>query len=285
MASAAFCWDSDFSFDRLTTPVYPHPSRGSDIAFGSDQGRLKQILASLGIIAVAVIVSVESASAGARANFTVLSDPPGALVRLTGEAIATGVAPVTFRFPLIGRYRVTVSKEGYESHSETVIIDPTQAQSISVTLVPKSRLKAAARSLFIPGWGHHYSDQKNRAWLFHLFAASAVGFYFATDAEFDRQNRQFLDSETAYERALAGGAGRDELDARLRLLRDDRTDAFDAETVRRVAIGTVIGVWSLAILDNLLFFPDRKDSFSVKGFAVAPDFRDGGFGLQLTKVF
>jgi len=52
---------------------------------------------------------------------------------------------------------------------------------------------------------------------------------------------------------------------------DAKKKAYDMETRRRIAIGATVAVWSLNVLDVLLFFPEAGGSMIVSGLSVAPD--------------
>ncbi|MCA9728101.1 MAG: PEGA domain-containing protein, partial [Candidatus Eisenbacteria bacterium] len=84
---------------------------------------------------------------------TVKSDPPGAIIRLSGDYEFVGRAPWTLHRPLSGLYRVQAFAPGYSPWEGQVYLDPSAPQDLSVRLSRKSRFGAAARSLVIPGWG------------------------------------------------------------------------------------------------------------------------------------
>jgi len=126
--------------------------------------KLKRILATAitGLLLTAGISAQETQSTG----LIVRSQPPGALATVSGEVTVSGVTPVHFRQTLIGDYKLTLKKYGYEKYTTRVILDPGKLTTIDITLSPKTRFKAAVRSLFIPGWGQRYTEQKNKGYLF-----------------------------------------------------------------------------------------------------------------------
>ncbi|MFZ1684374.1 MAG: PEGA domain-containing protein, partial [Candidatus Zixiibacteriota bacterium] len=97
------------------------------------------------------LAAATSAQQTAQSGLTVRSNPDGAEVTLKGDAIVTGITPTTFHQFLVGSYTVIVKRHGYENYKTHVMLDPNQPASLDVRLSPRTRIKAAARSLFIPG--------------------------------------------------------------------------------------------------------------------------------------
>ena len=69
------------------------------------------------------------------------------------------------------------------------------------------------------------------------------------------------------------------------LLTKQQEKAYDAENDRRFAIGSVIAVWSLSVLDALFFFPEEKGSFTVKGLSVTPQADMKNISVNLSYEF
>jgi len=244
---------------------------------------LKRILATVALITAAVIPA--NAQQNLTGTVTVITEPAGAEVRLTGESEVTGVTPVVFAFPLVGKYRLSVTLNGYETYKTNLVLDPSKETVVNVSLVPKTRIKAAIRSVFIPGWGQYYSGEKTKGLAFTLIAAASVAGYFIADNDFDNKLDRFNTSLSAFDRAEQSGAGFDRLETLRSDLRATQIDAFDAETIRRISIGTVVGAWSLSVLDALFFFPEQRGTIVVKGIAVKPDYSIDQVGITLSKRF
>ncbi|MCK4606761.1 MAG: PEGA domain-containing protein [candidate division Zixibacteria bacterium] len=113
---------------------------------------LKRILTA--ILVVLFFPALSLAQDAAQGDVTIRSDPQGALVTLTGEMIVSGVTPARFRQLLIGKYIVSVERPGYERYTSRAFLDPSRSMEIDVKLTPKTRFKAAVRSLVVPGWGN-----------------------------------------------------------------------------------------------------------------------------------
>lgn len=239
----------------------------------------------LAAVAVATVIGQTCvAQDQSTTGVTVISTPAGADVTIAGDLIISGVTPVTFRHPLIGDYKLTVKKYGWETYSTRVTLDPGKATEINVRLSPKTRIKAATRSLVIPGWGQSYSGKKTKGYFLTLLAVTAVGAYLIADEDFDDKNKTFNNILRQYDSTATFGTISDLKWYKTRL--DEAQDkAYDAENVRRLSIGAVVGVWSLAFLDAIFFFPEERGTFSVKGITINPTLEPQQFGLSFSKRF
>jgi hypothetical protein len=131
---------------------------------------------------------------------------------------------------------------------------------MSVDLSRKSAAKAAARSLFIPGWGQQYMGERTKGLIFHSLAIVSVGAFLLADNDFNVRRDRWLESTDAFDRAVERGAT-DELPSLQERVRVDQEEAYDAETKRWAAIGAVGAVWGLSVLDALLFSPVERASY------------------------
>lgn len=229
----------------------------------------------------AAAVSAQVADSG----FSITSSPPGAEVMLSGDAVVVGITPTTFHHPLLGQYKVSVKKYGFENYRSRVTLDPRTPLTLDVRLTPKTRLKAAARSLFIPGWGQRYTEQKGKSFVFNLLAAGSIAAFLLADEEFRYRRDLFVDVSKAYDSSKAAGAGYDQMQRLHNELITKQEKAYDAETFRRATIGAVIGVWGLSVLDALLFFPTDNGSYTVGGIRLEPSRSPGTLGLQMSRRF
>jgi hypothetical protein len=246
---------------------------------------LKRILTIVALVLMlSLTVSAQTGTASG-SGIVVRSSPPGAEVILKGDALVSGVTPATFRYPLVGEYELTVKRPGYDRYRTHVILDPSQQMQMDIQLSRKTGIKAAIRSMFIPGWGQWYTEQRTRGFAFSLLFAGAVTTYLVADHRFDDKEETFIQRRTEYDHALGGGASRAELVWRHDALTSAQDDAYDAEDTRRLTIGCVAGVWGLNILDALLFTPRENAIFSVKGISVAPSTGADYAGITLSSRF
>lgn len=235
-------------------------------------------------ILVMFLPAFAAAQAGMTGDLTVRSDPQGALVKLSGGAIVSGVTPARFRHLLIGEYELTLKKHGYESYKTKIELDPTRQMEMDIRLAPKTRFKTAVRSLFIPGWGQRYADKTAKGWTFTGLAVLAGVGYLAADDEYDFRYDDFVRISNEYD-SLSIDGDIEELRRVHPLLVAAQEAAHDAETVRRAVIGIGIGIWALNVIDALFFFPEQKGTFTVKGLSVVPSADTKSVNLDLTMKF
>ncbi len=167
-------------------------------------------------------------------------------------------------------YQVHATRPGYERWQQSVVFDVGAAQTVTIDLVPKTRFKAAIRSLVIPGWGQYYAEEKGRSafWGLTFLASGVVG----TIYEIRYQDRKD-DWEAGVERFNeATSVGEREL------LRDEVLDlqdrAYDAESDRRLMWSITTGLWAANVLDAVIFFPTEK-RFTGLPITATPGFIDG----------
>ena len=236
---------------------------------------LKRILAT--ILIISLVAGAGWSQTVPMGDLSVTSTPAGALTTLSGETIVSGVTPARFRHLLVGEYRLDVRMLGYETHSTRVALDPARPLEISVTLTPKTRFKAALRSMVIPGWGQHYSGRKTKALAFAMFSAGSAVAVLIADRTFDDEYDIYQTRLREYDAATT-----DEEQTRLHPgLITAQNDAYDAENIRRITMGVAIGIWGLNLLDALVLFPNHQSGIRVKGLTLAPtaDFQQVGLSL------
>ena len=243
---------------------------------------MKRILAAIGVaVFIPLIAHAQGTQQG---SVTVRSTPEGARATLDGEMVVSGVTPARFEYPLVGEYKLTLKRYGYETYSTRITLDPNRPVDIDVRLSPRTRFKAAARSLIIPGWGQKYTGQHTKAFLFATLAVASVATYLIVDADFDDKYDLYRETLARYDSLRASGSLEDlrrlqpELDAA-----QDR--AYDAENVRRVMIGATVAVWGLNLLDVLLFYPAERATVSVKGLSLRPSAKPDEIGMVISKRF
>lgn len=219
------------------------------------------------------------------AGLTVRSNPAGALVELKGDATVTGITPTSFVYPFTGEFEIKVSKFGYENYRSRILLTPDKETTMDVSLKRKTKFKAAVRSMFFPGWGQKYADQKGKSLFFVVLTGTAVASYFIADHNFDIKFDRYDRMLTQYDDALADGAPYSELSSRLDDLERAQDEAYDAETVRRVAIGAIAVSWGLSVLDALLFTPEETAGITIKGITMESKSENMTFGLALTRNF
>ncbi len=218
-------------------------------------------------------------------GLTVVTTPPGAEVILDGEANLSGLSPITFSYPAIGEYKLTIRKYGFEEYRTRLLLDPSKPQQVAVELSPKTGIKAALRSAVIPGWGQRYTGQKGKGFLLSAsFVASAL-VLLNEDTEFRDRRDEYESRLSEYDNAVNRGETYTDLSRRYTLLTRAQTKAYDAESRRRISAGIVVGVWGLNVIDALLFSSSERATFSIKGLSVAPTSDNGGLKVTLSRAF
>ncbi len=221
---------------------------------------------SLAIIAL-IIFPMCLAAQDATSGFHVETNPPGAEVSLIGVITISGLTPVSFNQGLEGEYQIRIEKYGYETYKSSVFLQNGRAINLTVNLKSKTRLKAAARSLVIPGWGQSYTNQKSKGLLFGLAAVGGIASFLITDSDFNNKNKTYENYLSEYNRAATFS----EKERLFSLVADAKKKAYDAETTRRISIGATVAIWSLNIMDIFLFFPETGGSMTVSGLSIKPD--------------
>ena len=226
----------------------------------------KRVALSVGMMLT--LAGAALAQSATDASVTVTSNPSGATVMLSGDLTVAGVTPATFTQRLAGYFKITAYRDGYETYNSSVLLSGREATTIDVKLKPKTRVKAALRSIIIPGWGQRYYGSKGKGTL--MFAGAVVG---ATTAgimhlRFDNKRDDYFDFLHLYNAERSVPAKQ----AMLAELYDRQKAAYDAERSRNMVAAVVAGIWAYSVLDALLFFPDYGISVSGANLSFAPEY-------------
>jgi len=214
------------------------------------------------IVWILLLISLVSPSLFAQqnqGNLTVISSPPGTAVTLEGEYDVAGVTPVTFGQELQGVYKLKAYRGGYENYETELVLAGRTPQTVEFEMVPKTRFKAAFRSLVVPGWGQMYNGQKFRGALYTFGTAASLVALLVTDQDFRDKRDEYNDLLEAYNNTRS-------VDGKSRLwpqVVDAQQDAYDAETTRRVALGVTAFIWAFNVIDAAVFFPHH--GYSIGG--------------------
>ena len=208
------------------------------------------------LIISAFVISADSL-AQEKEGITITTRPPGATVYLDGEYNVVANTPARLPLNISGRYKVKITRPGFETWSGELTLLPGSGDEITINLGKKTRFKALIRSLFIPGWGQTYSDNKRKGLLFTAGALTSGATYYFFNQEFSKK-------KTDYEIALDDYNQASSIDDKLRLkaIADDfQRKAYNAETDRNSAIAILAGVWAFNMLDAVVFFPEGQVLF------------------------
>ncbi len=205
-------------------------------------------LAGLALLATVTLAATAAAqTSNPTGSLIVMSRPSGASFRLVGGQVITARTPIVIERGLSGRYRLQSLEPGYNRWSRTLELNGVTADSVWMTLSPKSAAAAGLRSLIVPGWGQGYSARP-AASAFWLTTALLVAGGAAT-VQVIYQQRQ--DDLTAAEKALAAASNATTLAAH-----DRAAQRFDdAKNWRGIAGGVAAGVWGLNFIEAIVDFP------------------------------
>ncbi len=238
---------------------------------------MKKILLSLLLLLLPASLAGQEISSG----LIVSTNPSGARVILDGDVTIDGLSPIGFPAELQGKYKMTIREDGFETFRKTLFLSPDNPMDLSFSLNSKTRFKATIRSLIIPGWGQMYSGRTGKGLIFTILAAGATGYYFMTDNDFseklddyDRVNFQYNHATTETEKTSLYS-----------LLGKTKQEAYDAENKRAIAIGGMIGIWGINLIDALFFFPKKNGDGPVKSLTIKPDPEQGGAQIVFSYRF
>lgn len=204
--------------------------------------------------ALVLLTAASTASAQTAAppgSLTILSRPTGASYRLVGEQEIVGRTPATLVRGLAGRFRVEGFRPGYERWHRTIMVDGAGADTVWMTLHRKSPALAGLRSLVVPGWGQFYTEQPARGTIY-LTAAAAAGVVLALAQQ---RYQQRLDDYRAADERYLGASTVDAINAAFLERAAASRKVDDAYSTRQIVLGAAAGVWGLAVLDAVAWFP------------------------------
>ncbi|MFQ5639890.1 MAG: DUF5683 domain-containing protein [bacterium] len=195
---------------------------------------------------------------GVRTNELIVVDskPTGAIVQLKGLYHFTGRTPFIVPYSVRGYYKIKTTKEGYESVTTDVHFVGGKEKSLLIKLSPRTRFKAAYRSLFFPGWGQVYGGHKVRGVLINTLQIAlgirtliAVNDYYREQDDFERAQDRF---------------DRNMTEASFQDLQNELEDAEDAYNLRNTMLIITASFWAYNILDSIIFFSPKSSQIEIK---------------------
>ena len=207
----------------------------------------------------------------------IIASPKGTVVHIDGEYSVAGSTPYTVVQKLEGVYRIKAKRPGYEDYTAKFRFKPGVNHRISIRLTQKTRGRSFLRSMFVPGWGQSYTDQKTKSYFIRLSAVGALTYLIVRDVRYQNAVDDFEAVVRQYE-ANQKNSGKAEI-----LLKDvqNAQGVVDNRFERRRTALLIAGsVYFYNILDALLFFPD----FDVAGlrFSFDPNIQDSSIKLGFT---
>lgn len=212
---------------------------------------------------------------------TVKSSPLGAVVVLEGDYQFIGRTPFVLPYDVTGNYEIKVSKLGYNTVRKMVTFSGDSPTMVYVNLKPKTRIKAAARSLIVPGWGQYYSNRRTLGTLIGFAASISLTSYVYSQFEYVNTSRD-------YDRLTAKALTAPSYDERLHYAveADDLWKDLEHKTdMRDLNLVILSSIWALNILDSIFFFPNygkEVEFFEKLSLNVTPKREGFALGLQFS---
>jgi hypothetical protein len=209
------------------------------------------------------------------------SDPPGTTISLDGEFKLAGVTPTVFSQPLVGKYELKATREGYETYKTNLYLTGGTPLKVDIKLAPKTRFKAFLRSMVVPGWGQFYADDNTRGVLFSVATLASGVLTIIAEAD-------FRDKRDTYDEVMARFDEERSIERKKAMEQEvngARQKAYDAETFRNVSLGVLIGVYTYNVLDAMIFFPNKKYDSYVPRVSIDTDDSFSKVGLTLKFSF
>ncbi len=196
-----------------------------------------------------VITHPLSAQTRPEGNVKIISNPNASIVTLSGEYTLRGQTPYIAVHALKGYYKLEARKRGYEDFNSSYFFKPDVRKKLAIRLTRKSRPRSFFRSMFMPGWGQAYTDQRWKGLLFAGVQLGAAGYFVIT-------HKEYLDAKDAYNKAFdafAQSGAQDakiyqDVEAKYKLL----IDKYDNR--ERVLILNM-SVYLYNLFDTLFFYP------------------------------
>lgn len=198
---------------------------------------------------------------------SVTSKPSGATVILSGDYTVAGITPTSFSQNLLGLYRIAAHHEGYETYHSSIVLSGREAVALDIKMVPKTRLRAAMRSLVVPGWGQNYVGSKTKGALLTIGTLATAATVGVMHLRYDSRRNDYDDFDAIYRQTRS-------VEEREKMLAEHYTlqkDAYNAERDRNVVLGVLAGIWAYNLLDAILFFPDYGLNVSGTSLGLYPD--------------
>ncbi len=239
------------------------------------------LLAAFAMSGVSVIYA-QGENKTANGTVTINSNPPGAVIYLSGEYRFWGRTPFVLPYNLYGKYRLQANRRGYEKINAAYNFTGESKGALTMRLTPKTPPKALYRSLLYPGWGQYYSERKLVGAIFMGVTAGGFVALAVNQNQYQNAQNRYTTAVTSYNRSLMQGdvdaqnANFDKVQSALRALKD-------AEDARNITIYTIAGIWAFNALESVLFFPNFSDiEFFEK---VSPRLSQAGTGVKLSLQF
>jgi hypothetical protein len=197
-----------------------------------------------------IAVSQTSTSPVVTKGFTIDSSPQGATVYIENEVI--GKTPCRFSFDLSGTYKLWASKKGYENWNYQINFSEKSVRTIFFYLTPKISRYALWRSMVLPGWGQHYSDQKIKSNLIIGLQLTSLASVALSQYVYGNRHDDYKTDLSNYQLASHNFATETQAWQKLQKSHDDLSSA---RQTRNVCVAACAAIYLYNVLDSYLNFP------------------------------
>ncbi len=128
-------------------------------------------------------------------------------------------------------------------------------------------MRAAMRSLVVPGWGQNYVGSKTKGALLTIGTLATAAITGVMHLRYDSRRQDYDDYNAIY-RQTRSVEEREKMLAKRYAM---QKDAYNAERDRNIVLGVLAGIWAYNLLDAILFFPDYGLSVSGTNLGLYPD--------------
>jgi len=218
------------------------------------------------------------------ARIQILTRPIGAFVFLDGEYSTAGRTPYTITHHLKGVYRIRAKNRGFEDWSTDYLFNGQGDDKLTIKMTPKTRTKAAWRSLLFSGLGQCYSDRKTTGVLLGLMQASGAGVLIYQQSQYNKAQNAYNVALQNYRANQQSQDGQQALINALRGRQADLNEAYDRRQ-RWLLINGAVYVYNL--IDVLFFFPSYQKGGVEAGVTLqqSPDAQRAVVGLNMKAKF
>lgn len=246
--------------------------------------RLPLFRMNLFLILSILIFSTEiEAQAKAPRAIVVKTEPAGALVSFEGENNFVGITPFEINSNFHGRYKIVVTKQGYEKRNYEFLFDGKRKGTLKLKLTPKKAYKAGLRSCFFTGWGQMYSERKTFGAILGIAQVGALIGTANSTKKYQDKVDELNDAKREYEKNKRYYNLRETLRQKVETKYSDADKAFQNQQTWILIAG---GIWLYNVLDSMLFFPSFEDALLNRSMpTISSDMSGDKVGIKLSLSF
>lgn len=216
-------------------------------------------------------------------SLTINTKPLAALVELKGDYTIISQTPFFYTNDLNGRYRIKISKPGYESWQKTIYFQTGKTQSLNISLPQKTHFKTLLKAACFPGWGHFYSERKANGILFGSSFWLSLGYTIIVSNQYSQKLNEY---NKLYHHFDPLNLNNPNYENEWQEILRKHQQADDAYRTQKSWIWCTSTVYLINIIDALIFYPKFQKSIGEKlGYSISTDSRGTGSQVSLSLKF